>query len=141
MIQLALALMLAASPRPDCNVRQHRFDNYLGDGAVGGFVAPRWTHHAVHIGLSSAVAYAVHRVTGWSAVPSTSVGAMVIGALPHARGLMAHRYPVDRADVAADLMIASEPLVFAVGRSKTAWAWTGVALGLTYLVASCHASP
>jgi hypothetical protein len=141
MIRLALAMMLSASPRADCNVAQHRFDNYLGDGNVGGFVAPRWTHHAVHIALAGAVAYAVHRVTGWGAVPAAGAGALAIGVVPHARGLLARRYPLNRADVVADITIASEPLIVAIGRARKTWVWAGVLAGLSYYVASCHASP
>ncbi len=141
MVSLALALMLSAGPRPDCNLSQRRFDNYLGDGTVGGLWAPRWVHHSVHIALSGAVAYAVHRFTGWKAVPSTTASAVIVGMLPHARGLMEHHYPFDRADAAADLTISSEPLLVAIGSVKRDWWLTGLAVGLSYFAASCHASP
>ena len=148
-----LSLVVAASCRAqttaapataahDCNLNRRAFDNYLSDRS--GFVAPRYVHESVHVGLSITTAELAHVLFKRGPMPSTAIGAVTIGVLPHARGLVQHRYPFDGPDVAADALIASVPLIAVTARS--AHSWQGLALGATTILASvlaaaCGASP
>jgi hypothetical protein len=136
------AAVATAQRGPDCNLAERRFDNYLGDGKAGGFVAPRYVHHVVHLGLTVGVAELAHALLRTRAVPSTAIGGLTMQA-PHLRDVAQGR-PVGGADAVADAAIASLPLVVAIGRSGRSWQSTVLAVtsvaGL-YLYASCRASP
>jgi hypothetical protein len=124
----------AQQPKRDCSLTEQRYDNYWGDGPHAGFIAPRDVHLVVHVGLSAGVGELAHLLFKRGPVVSTAIGAVTIGVLPHARGLLAHRYPLDAPDVAADAMIASVPLIGA-----TAWSahsWQATVLSATAILAS-----
>jgi len=137
--------VVATAQQPDCALSRRAYDGYLGDGKVGGFTAPRYVHQTIHVGLAVSVTELAHLVLHTRPVASAVIGAVAIGIVPHARDAFVRPiYGVTTRDALADAMLASIPLVAAVGWSARGWqskvlAATTIIGG--YLAAACWASP
>jgi len=134
---------LTSAHGPDCNLAERRFDSYISAGTKGGFIAPRWEHETIRVGLSVSTTELAHVLFRRGPVASASIAAVTVGVVPHVAQLIEHR-PVDPRDAVADAFLASVPLIAVTGLS--AHSWQGAVLAATtilggYLAAACWASP
>jgi hypothetical protein len=133
-----LARPLSSQP-PDCNLAAKRWDNPISDH--GGFVMRRYQWTLAYAG-ASLVAYRLLRMKLSPAKASTTT-TLVLGTLPHVRGLIRHQYPISL-DFVADLWTRSAPAWFVIGQSGGIWQsrfLAGTTYGLGQLVVMCYASP
>jgi len=136
-----LSAAVLTAQAPDCKLGRRAFDNYLTDGTAGGFTAPRYVHHALHLGLSLTIGETVHRTTPLGRLPSDAIGSLAL-AVPHFRDLAEHRRVGER-DALADAVIASEPLIASLAppHDWRSLLLTGIAVVGSYFAVACYASP
>lgn len=132
--------------RCDWNLGRRAFDNYIGDGHAGGFTLPRYQHHMIGAGLSTAAAYGVHKVTKLPPWVSAAVAVVGVGLVPHVRGYIRGTYDINVTDWIADGWIRSMPAWFVIGHNDHGDSKkTHLLAATTYLAGygavACFASP
>jgi hypothetical protein len=120
------------------------FDNYIGDGHAGGFTLPRYQHHLIGAGLSTAAAIGLHKITRLPTWAAATVAVVGVGLVPHVRGYMRGTYDINLSDWIADGWIRSAPAWYAIGHgghSTSSHVLSATTYLAGYAAVACWASP
>lgn len=130
--------------RCDWNLNRRAFDNYIGDGHAGGFTLPRYQHHLIGAGLSTAASIGVRKVLHFSPRVSAATAVVGVGFIPHIRQVVRGSYTINTPDWIADGWIRSAPAWYVIGHEghdKRSHIMSAVTYLAGYAAVACWASP
>jgi hypothetical protein len=128
----------------NCALGDKAYDNPFSDHA--GWTMRRYEWHLFYAGLTSGVAYGIHKVTKLPPWASATIATVGIGLVPHIRGYARKEYGINAGDWAFDLWTRGAPaLAVAGGVGDIGTTRSRILAGTTYLAGyaalACYASP